>query len=1256
MPLQITSLNEIFGLATEGNPISQLPPNTLSDCRNVVFSRPGFVFSRKGHPSIAATIGSSIASQEYVWINLLPVPTFPNRIIVTYKSRSGDALVDNVAYFDGSTFNTTNNIFKLINGVEEEATTFSRVQFGWNLVVSHQTFTIPRSVVTKTNNYIAASNGVFRSIYDTGNLNNFKKYKKFVQPLLKSFAIGTIADGTVSDSLKWLQPGFRVQFVALLKEQIGDSVFIEGKPSHIIEVTEYSSIAACRFNATINNFNLGLNTTYLEIYRTVQYEPIDRDTLLPTVPPIDFFKCFETELSLGSIVGEETRFINVFLPLNDDAIQQFERLYTNINLEGVQNRNSVPPTAKDVIIHKGYAVYGNLYRPPYAKLVMTKLPTSTTNDILRVGGVQIGLTPQTNSERPPHPEGAFFPPSDSFKGIGEYRIPAANVDVAANTFQVTITSHNLVDGTAILLLSSSPPAPLVSGTIYYATDTGNPDPTKFKLASTYANALANIPIDITTQGSGTHSLSVAYTLVIRPVDPRKKSESDIYGVPTYITIDDTQPVTTDVAAGSPRNIYVPLPSTANADLSNFPESTPGIAAITNNQGFVRFLFTYSDYQFVTTTTPPRVEFVGCTPIGVPFPGSSTLITAEAGRNLWYLPGTSVQTLPIYPLGPGTFAPPNAKGYSLLPTFQQYPGIKASQLPLFGVLADPKFANNGTHDYVVSTINFLGIGFKTEPKRLDDSVKAYISLYNESRSIEDPYAEYIGEPATIYFEGITGGYSGASTYTSNTQRTSGAKFYDQIQAVLSDTAVVQFDQNILKSVSLNVVGTNISFDDPQVRNGLVLSKSGRPEAIPNRFILDPYRVGDDLKGIQRLVSLIDSLYVFKEEEGIYRVEVAEGTIIPEVLAINLVDPTTWLIAEESLEKIQESAIFLANKGFMQLAGNQLVMISSIIEKEVKDLSAKVNLSQVRSFSNEVRRLYGCFFPAVNSDGTGITYVYDLKSNIWSKWDLEFDDAYTKFAGHLTTIAVDRRYTTVPTTTNAINAAIVDTNPTSVVQRSLKQDVISSGQPLDGEVDQYDEVATFTGVSTASNTITMTKSSTATSFGLLPYRVKNKQLWYSANGTFYPVTITNIVYTSNIATSITVSLDGLTSVPFVPSTVTDKLYVGVNSSLTFNRFYTNTPHKINQWSRFQVLVTSSLVLRNLKVAFQTDLSGGFTSPLTFGQTSDIFNTYVPRNAARGRFIVARVTHDTPLQIFNISGLAWEMKAVSSFKGTKRDHGST
>jgi hypothetical protein len=80
----------------------------------------------------------------------------------------------------------------------------------------------------------------------------------------------------------------------------------------------------------------------------------------------------------------------------------------------------------------------------------------------------------------------------------------------ASTEILTYTSFasnpsNILTGTRVQVSSTTTlPAPLVAATNYYTIVTSDGG---CKLATTYANAIAGVAIDITSAGTGTHTLS-----------------------------------------------------------------------------------------------------------------------------------------------------------------------------------------------------------------------------------------------------------------------------------------------------------------------------------------------------------------------------------------------------------------------------------------------------------------------------------------------------------------------------------------------------------------------------------------------------------------------------------------------------------------------------------------------------------------------------------------------------------------------------
>ena len=92
-----------------------------------------------------------------------------------------------------------------------------------------------------------------------------------------------------------------------------------------------------------------------------------------------------------------------------------------------------------------------------------------------------------------------------------YALTFATGAVNTTTDVITLSSTTLFPtGTPVTITSTTTvPAGLVSGTTYYVINTSG---TTIKLATTAANATAGTAIDITSQGTGTHSINLSYVL------------------------------------------------------------------------------------------------------------------------------------------------------------------------------------------------------------------------------------------------------------------------------------------------------------------------------------------------------------------------------------------------------------------------------------------------------------------------------------------------------------------------------------------------------------------------------------------------------------------------------------------------------------------------------------------------------------------------------------------------------------------------
>ena len=80
----------------------------------------------------------------------------------------------------------------------------------------------------------------------------------------------------------------------------------------------------------------------------------------------------------------------------------------------------------------------------------------------------------------------------------------ATSDVNTTTNIITV-DEDITTGTKLIFLNSDPPAPLVTGTVYYAV---NITSTRISVATTSANAGAGAIINLTDVGSGIHAMEI----------------------------------------------------------------------------------------------------------------------------------------------------------------------------------------------------------------------------------------------------------------------------------------------------------------------------------------------------------------------------------------------------------------------------------------------------------------------------------------------------------------------------------------------------------------------------------------------------------------------------------------------------------------------------------------------------------------------------------------------------------------------------
>lgn len=786
-----------------------------------------------------------------------------------------------------------------------------------------------------------------------------------------------------------------------------------------------------------------------------------------------------------------------------------------------------------------------------------------------------------------------------------------------------------------------------------------------------------------------------YNLVIRPQDPNINStgaSAGTFSVPWYAIASKLELVT---GTGTTQNIQITPDIAEMFDISKF--AATGIIAIISSKttGNVVALFTYQSFTQVPASG--WYLFSNCLAYGVPFsdPTWATTFKTITGKYiLYYLPGTAVTALPVYAIGSTATGYGSETGFSLLPTYDKYPDRPFNQT-LVGILSS---ANQNTASVspafspLLGAINFTGVYSQNAGQLLNQCVKTLCDTYNTARAAEDPYAVF-DDSATapvgrIRFESIYSGYNRFSTYTANPLYTSGTGFYDQVTACVhraSGTIVVRFAEPI-PSVVGAVTLQNIMQQSVQTVAGLSISKFNKPEEIPIGQNLAPLIIGDPLKPIIKLVNQYNQLFVFKQNEGTYRIDLQgiSSGILPQVTISSLLDNTAWLLLPESVQVFEGSVIYFSNKAFVTISSTgQITEMSPTIATELLEnystIYSNSDTNKVRSWIIAQQRLYCCYFPYVNSDQTSVTYVFNFNTGQWTKWSGEINDITISASGQLTLVESIFKLEETVSDTLQLNTAPIDKDIKywSVIRQANFQ------TPSSTQIEDIIPLTDF-DISFDSNlsTVTLSNFNTNSVYGNLYYLLmiwKNRVIWFLSETSGF--LLTSLIST-DIGNSITLQfVDNKGKIAHVKDftpTHDDFLVASVNTGIYFNKFFIATPRgsTISHFNEVQLYTQEGEDYTNLYIGFNSTAdqnefitkNDGTTfivtstgSYVTLNDSIDTifepfyplqksqyaFRALVPQDSGRGRFIQIALKHNTPNEVFKLNSVVFIYRDLNSTK---------
>jgi hypothetical protein len=675
------------------------------------------------------------------------------------------------------------------------------------------------------------------------------------------------------------------------------------------------------------------------------------------------------------------------------------------------------------------------------------------------------------------------------------------------------------------------------------------------------------------------------------------------------------------------------------DTSKF--TAPGILAIvksspySTNHGKILDVITYQDFEKVSqsgTNGSAYVEFYECTsasgwgitndPSTSPSvdPGSpySTSPLYSGESYIFYLEGSSINSLPIYPIG-NNVTTNYWTGYSLKPVLEKGPSTASGDKTIrtrknipIGTISKLKW--DSTTDMLQAQVQYLGPLYKQPGKLFEETTRALSASINLAGN-GDIQSIPVDNTDTLRLLGTNVGLDSSNNYS------------NYLKLLRSGTWT--FDLN----VPTGATASDFS-ETCDLPHTIIISKQGQPEYVPFQNMVAPIKVGISKNPIQRVIVTLDQLYIFKEHEGIYRIDLTSNIEDQTTLTPILVDNTVWLAANESVQIVNDAVYFLSNRGVMRLFNNTIFDVSNDIEKELQEAVAIA--TKIRSFKNPVRMQYGlCLEIGGGSDTKSLDYVLQIRTGDWIKWDLNVQNSFCFPNGQLIT-------------------------QSNVIYNHIRIDTFSTSSYSKGEfnnpADQYDDkvILINTSVPTISAPNTWLLS---TPTPLVNYRISRpSSLQYIPN--IYSLTLWYYQWNKAkyykckygfSADPQYAQLEFTDEVPEIAdfSALNDFIYIGVNASATFHRFFAAGPDTLTKFSKW--IAQFQGTLEDLSVTFDVDTSNlVFTGQvINFTTVNETAITDIPRSQARGRWITCKLTHSHPFEYLNLLGLTWVAKDLATFR---------
>lgn len=523
----------------------------------------------------------------------------------------------------------------------------------------------------------------------------------------------------------------------------------------------------------------------------------------------------------------------------------------------------------------------------------------------------------------------------------------------ANTNDVlTKVGHGYFTGLLVTVSSTvSLPSGLSAATNYYVIKI---DSDTFYLATSYANALVGTRIDITSTGSGTHTVTptgsasgfmannsqVAYRVVWGTRD----ANNNLYlGAPSQrIIVSNSSGGTRDVT------LTFTLPSgITTSDFFQVYRSRTSAASTTEADDELQLV--YEANPTAGEITAKSITFTDSCP--------TTLAGAYLYTNANQEGISESNDVPPWALDIAEF-----KGFTFFGNIKTKHYLNLSLLAVSGsgLVANDTITVNGMVFTAKAATTIASREFKvftagSASQNVEDTARELIKVINQYSSNTSIYA---------YYESGYGDLPGQILLEERTR---------------SDSA---FTVTVSRALAWSIDNDGTS-QNSEYQNGLMWSKAQQPEHAPAAHL---EFVGSKSYPIKRILALKEGLFILKDD-GVFRLTGANGS-----WSIETLDSSTSIISPDSAVVINNQIYCLSNQGVVTISDVGVQVIGEDIKDKIQELigldyEALQNLSFGIGYETDRKYILSVITNAADLLTTQ-QFVYNAFTNKWGRWERDF----------------------------------------------------------------------------------------------------------------------------------------------------------------------------------------------------------------------------------------------------------------------------